>query len=202
MAQKWRIKANEGKSIHITFTNRKEHCPIVKLNNMPLAQSETVKYLGIHLDRRLNWRKHILSKSKQLRLKFNKLYWLMGRSSQTSLECKIAIYKSILRPIWTYGIELWGSASNSNIEILERFQAKVLRSIVNAPWYVRNDRIRKDLDISSVKEMILSRSLKYNSRLMEHPNQLVPQLLNTNGQTRRLKRYQPADLISRFTNQR
>jgi hypothetical protein len=38
--------------------------------------------------------------------------------------------------IWTYGIQLWGTTSNSEIEILERFQSKVLRLIVDATWYV------------------------------------------------------------------
>jgi hypothetical protein len=36
------------------------------------------------------------------------------------------------KPIWTYGIQLWGTASTSNIEILERFQSKALRMIVDA----------------------------------------------------------------------
>jgi hypothetical protein len=49
---------------------------------------------------------------------------------------KLLIYKSILKPIWTYGAELWGTASTSNIEILERFQSRTLRMIVDAPWYV------------------------------------------------------------------
>jgi hypothetical protein len=40
----------------------------------------------------------------------------------------------ILKPIWTYGIQLLGTASTSNIEILERFQSKALRMIIDAPW--------------------------------------------------------------------
>jgi hypothetical protein len=44
--------------------------------------------------------------------------------------------------------------SNSNIEILERFQSKVLRLIVKAPWYGPNSVIRKDLRIPTVKEEI------------------------------------------------
>jgi len=40
---------------------------------------------------------------------------------------------AILKPIWTYGVQLWGSASKSNLEILERFQSKVLRIITDAP---------------------------------------------------------------------
>jgi hypothetical protein len=37
------------------------------------------------------------------------------------------------QPIWTYGLQLWGTASTSNIEILERFQSKALRMIVDSP---------------------------------------------------------------------
>jgi hypothetical protein len=46
------------------------------------------------------------------------------------------VYKAILKPIWTYGVQLWGTASKSNIDILERFQSKLLRNITDAPWYV------------------------------------------------------------------
>jgi len=40
--------------------------------------------------------------------------------------------------IWNFGVQLWGSASNSNLEILERFPSKVLRIMTDAPWYVPN----------------------------------------------------------------
>jgi hypothetical protein len=61
-------------------------------------------------------------------------------------------FSAIFKPIWTYGIQLWGTTSNQNIEILERFQSKILRLIVDAPWYVSNSVIRKDLQIPTVKE--------------------------------------------------
>jgi hypothetical protein len=48
------------------------------------------------------------------------------------------MHKTVLKPIWTYGIQLWGTASTSNIEILERIQSKVLRMTVDASWYVPN----------------------------------------------------------------
>jgi hypothetical protein len=64
------------------------------------------------------------------------MHWLLGRKSQLSITNKLLLYKTILKPIWTYGIQLWGTASTSNIEILEIFQSKDLRMIVDAPWYV------------------------------------------------------------------
>jgi hypothetical protein len=79
------------------------------------------------------------------------MYWLLGRKSKLY---KLFIYKTILKPNWTYGIQLWGTASTSNIDILERFQSKALLMIVDAPWYVPNTVIRRDLQIPTVKEEI------------------------------------------------
>jgi hypothetical protein len=51
-------------------------------------------------------------------------------------------------------IDLWnsimGTTSSSNIEILQRFQCKTLRAIVNAPWDIHNHRIQDDLEMNTV----------------------------------------------------
>lgn len=194
----WRIKANESKSIHVTFTMKKGNCSTVTLNRQQLKHADSAKYLGLHIDRRLNWQKHIFTKRKQLGLKLRKLYWMIGRKSQLSLENKMLIYKAIIKPIWTYGIELWGTASHSNIGILQRFQSKVLRIIVNAPWYVPNITIQRDLCVPSVKEEIQSYSAKYSKRVKVHPNKLAKRLMDEPNEPRRLKRFKPTDLPTRF----
>ena len=61
--KQWRIMANIIKSVHIIFTNRKENCAADTFNGNKLKH-ERVKYLGLHLDRRLNWGKHIFMKRK------------------------------------------------------------------------------------------------------------------------------------------
>jgi hypothetical protein len=66
------MKANGCKSIHITFTTRKETCPLVQINIVQLPQTEEVKYLGLHLDRRLTWHKQIFVKWKQLEITLTK----------------------------------------------------------------------------------------------------------------------------------
>jgi hypothetical protein len=104
------------------------------------------------------------------------MYWLLGRKSKFSTNNKLLIYKVILKPIWTYGIQLWGTTSNSNIEILEHFQSKVLRLIVDAPWCVSNSVIRKDLQIPTDKEKISRFSSQYNVRISVHPNELIASL--------------------------
>ena len=83
--EKWRINANETKSVHITFTTRKGNCPAVNLYDQPLPSVNEVKYLGIYLDRRLTLIKRIKTKRKAMDLKLPKMYWLVGRKSQLSL---------------------------------------------------------------------------------------------------------------------
>jgi hypothetical protein len=69
---------------------------------MKLPQEEDVKYLGLHLDRRLTWHQHIFAKWKQLGITLTKLYWLLACKSKLSTSNKLLIYKTILKPIWTY----------------------------------------------------------------------------------------------------
>jgi hypothetical protein len=123
---------------HVTFTNRRETCSAVFNNNEPVPQAEDVKYLRLHLDRCLTWHKHIFTKKKHLGTIVTKLFWLLGRNSKLHLNNKLFIYKVAIKPIWTYGIQLWGTASTSNIEIMECFQSKTLRLVTDAPWYVPN----------------------------------------------------------------
>jgi hypothetical protein len=124
------------------------------------------------------------------------MYWIIGRKSELSLEYKLLIYKTILKPIWTYGITLWDTASNSNIEIVQRFQNKVLRSIVNAPWYVPNTLLHTHLKIPTFKAEITNFSIKYRGKLTTHPNELTPALLE-DEEPRRLKRFKPTELTTR-----
>ena len=96
-------------------------------------RSSNCNYLGLHFDRKLTCKEHIITKRKQLDHKTREIKWLIGKNSPLSLENKLLIYKTILKPIWTYGIVLWGCASKSNIAIMQRYQSKILRLITNAP---------------------------------------------------------------------
>jgi hypothetical protein len=125
------------------------------------------------------------------------MYWLLGRKSNLSTSNELLTYKTILKPIWSYGIQLWGTASTSNIEILERFQSKALRMTVDAPRYVPNRVIRRDLQIPTVKEEIRRYSSQYSARLSAHPNVLVVNLMDL-PDSRRLRRHLPNDLPTRF----
>jgi len=64
---------------------------------------------------------------------FPKIRLILSFHWTLSIHNKLILYKQILKPVWTYGIQLWGCTKQSNTDIIQRFQNKVLRNIVNAP---------------------------------------------------------------------
>ena len=86
------------------------------------------------------------------------------------------MYKAILKPIWTHSVQLWGTASNSNIDILQTFQSKVLGIIIDAPWYVPNTMIPCDLQVLPVRQEVRNYSITYHHQLKNHPNRLAKSL--------------------------
>jgi hypothetical protein len=125
------------------------------------------------------------------------MYWLLGRMSKLSSSNTFLIFKTILKPILNYGIELCGTASTSYLESLERFQTNALHMIVDAPWYVPNTVIRRDLQTPSVKEEIGRCSSQYSARLSTHTNDLVVNLM-AQPDNKRLRRHLSNDLPTRF----
>jgi len=57
-----------------------------------------------------------------------------------------------------YGSQLWGTASNSNIDIVQRAQSNILRTITG-------ENIHRDLNILSVKEVIAEQKENYFTKL-------------------------------------
>lgn len=192
----WKIKLNEMKSVHVTFTLRNTNSAHrVYIGNLPMPQADSARYLGMHLDSRMTWKVHVKMKGQQIKAKMRQLYWLIGRQSVLDVSCKLLLYNQIIKPIWTYGLALWGCTAKSNREIIQRRQNIILRAIVDAHRYSRNDDIHADLGMKMVKDVIQEFAQSHEHRLHQHINVEAIQLLDTRNNTRRLKRRHPVDLV-------
>jgi hypothetical protein len=91
----------------------------------------------------------------------------------------------------------WGTASNSNIEILQRFQSKALRPILNAPWYINSHRIHEDLQMNTAISEIKEWVTKYVRKLEKYTNALAVNLQDSSETTHRLNRYSVLTVLDR-----
>jgi len=83
-----------------------------------------------------------------------KLYWLVGPHSELTIENKRLLYVEIIKPIWIYGIQLWGCVSKSNIDVIQRCQNIALRIIIIAYWFERNNAIHRDMMLPAIADEI------------------------------------------------
>jgi len=102
---------------------------------------------------------------------------LIGKYSSQSLENKTLIYKTVLKPVCTYGIELWRCATKSNTAFIQRYQSKFLRTMVNAPGYVFDHTLHMVLRIPYVPTVFQERIAKQRIKITSHPNPLMESLL-------------------------
>lgn len=152
---KWKIKINEEKCVAVMFTRKLVYDDtLLFLNNTPIPWSKTVKYLGVTLDKNLCWKKHIENTRNKFRIARRALYPLIARNSKLSIDNKLLLYKSYLRPILTYAAPVWATASDCHIKSISASQNTTLRQITDADWYIRNRNIHKDLKILSLTSFI------------------------------------------------
>jgi hypothetical protein len=131
----------------------------------PTSWDTYVKYLGVHLDRRLTWRKHIRSKRYHLDHQLRKLYWIIGRKSQLFVENKLHLYKALLN--------LSGPMGSSYGERRQPPTSKSSKGL-------------------NPKHSESSRT--HPGRIAQHPNRQTPPLIQGPSYPRRLKRKDPQDL--------
>ena len=151
--------------------------------------------MGLNIDAKLKGKEHVKKKTEEVKLKYRSMYWLLGRNSHLTIKNKVLVYQNVLKPIWTYGLQLWGCTKESNYKGLQVLQNRVLRNIVNAPWYIRNSDLHKELQVRTVKEEIKKIAKSHEDRLHKHPNVEVLQLLDNKDLVRRLKRIKPFELV-------
>ena len=195
--KKWKIQLNKEKSVRVDYSLRKHGYVPTYIDNQPITIAPSARYLGVHLDKRLTWRMHLIKKRYELNLRFRALFWLIRPQSKLSFSRKRLVYITMIRPVWTYAIQLWGSTSNTNYKIVQRFQNKILRKITNAPWYLSNEQLHHDLNILPVKDIARSSACAYEKRLHSHSNVEALMLLEP-PPIRRLKKRIPNDVTSIF----
>lgn len=135
---KWKIKLNASKTQAIYFSRRRKSCYLpcnnLKIYGIDIPWLEKVKYLGIHLDKKLSFSFHISCTVDKIKLYTKILYPLISRNSALSMENKIVLFKVIFQAILLYGCPVWGNCAKSHLKRLQIAQNKVLKLALKLPW--------------------------------------------------------------------
>ncbi|OXU22510.1 hypothetical protein TSAR_012087 [Trichomalopsis sarcophagae] len=89
-----------------------------------------VRYLGVNIDDKLNYKQHVeiqLSKAKNAFWKVKTLLYSKHLKSRVKILC----YQALIRPIITYGCPIWYNISASLMEKIRVLERKCIRACLN-----------------------------------------------------------------------
>ena len=126
----------------------------IEFNDTVINPSSKAKYLGVILDKKLTFTRHVCNIKKHCNTDVALLYNLLNNKSGLSQKHKLLIYGVIMKPIMLYVAPVWGKTCDSNINKLKIIPNKVLRMMLSAERTVRTDWLRKRLDVPKILELV------------------------------------------------
>ncbi|GBM29798.1 putative RNA-directed DNA polymerase from transposon X-element, partial [Araneus ventricosus] len=130
---KWKIKVNSDKCQAVYFSRKQSLPPPPKIFRRVIPWREETKYLGITLDKKLTFESHFAKITSDFKQARAQLKPLIGKDSKLSLDTRLLIYKSLLRPLISYACPVWLAAANNYIKSLDRAQNVTIRRITRMP---------------------------------------------------------------------
>ena len=151
-----KLTLNLSKTKYMLFANKnvltlKERKKFrITIGKYTIHEVEQIKYLGVILDRNLNWNHH----AEYLLTKLSKVAGILFKIRKyLPLEARVLIYKTLAGSYLQYSIAAWGSCSQTTLRKLQTMQNRILRFITFSSPQSNIDHKYKTLKILKVKEL-------------------------------------------------
>ncbi len=129
--------------------------------------------MGIVIDDKLKWDKHIDALSKRI----TKSYFILNRVKHTLNRKHLKIlYYSLVHPHLLYGLPIWGNTYQVHLSKIIILQKKTIRTITGAKYNDHSEPLFKNLNILKLQDMYKLEIAKY---VIKSINNSLPISLNT-----------------------
>lgn len=163
--KKWKIQLNSAKTqaIIFPFNNSPKRKPNTQLiyDDEVIKFTKTVTYLGIELDEKRTFAPQAKKAAEKATKCIKSLYPLLSKKSKLSSKNKNIIFKSVIRPIMTYGCPVWYQAANTHIKKLQVIQNKSLKMINKLPWRFPTDLLHQTTRYPTIYSFMKSTAEKF-----------------------------------------
>ena len=157
-----KLSLNEAKTELIFF--RSNHHPLdydnifIKLNGLRLKPVDFIKYLGMYIDKFLNWTTHF----DELCKKLSRANGILSKLRYNApLDICLQVYYSIFYSYIITGCNLWGlTPIAKNIERVQILQNKCVRIMTFAPFRADANPIFQQLALLKIEDIIKCEQLK------------------------------------------
>ena len=147
--------------------------PSIPFDDLAINITDLVKYLGIYIDRRLDFKHHISFIESKISRGVGILYKLKNVLPSSALLC---VYYSLIHSHLSYGIIIWGSTFKTYLSKLKVLQNKAMRAISGVGWSESATPLYQRYEILKVEDMYKLELAKFMHSLVSQS--LPPSLIN------------------------
>ena len=122
----------------------------IKINNKPLTEKFSTKFLGVTIDANLTWHEHVNNITKSISKNIGILYKLRNLISSTSLYL---LYNALILPFLNYCNISWGNCSKTEIQTLFLLQKKAIRICSHSHYLAHTTPIFKEIKTLKVNDI-------------------------------------------------
>ncbi len=138
LAAEWfkanKLSLNISKTVGILFSKNATKIPghlQIQIDNHKVQIKNSTKFLGVIIDKQLNWHEHIHN----LKCKLNCSLYIMNRVKNILDKQNLkTLYYSMVQPYLVYGLTLWGGTHTTYVNKIGIQQKKALRIINKLPY--------------------------------------------------------------------
>ena len=155
-----------------------KECDEIHIGDKSIKRVNSVKYLGIIIDDKLNWSAQVNQVCEAL-MKLTSSFKIIKH--YVPEKCKRQLYYAYVHSKIKYGLEVYGHTSKTNINKIQKLQNKILKILFNKDWYTPTLALHKELNLLQVQEIFYQSLL---TLVHKQRKKLLPEMFNDYFHTR------------------
>jgi len=154
----WKLVLQPTKTelIHFSPHPRKRYPqPIhLQVGTTTIYPQHSARYLGIIFDQKLDWRPHIRHVESNVQCRISLLKFLRRLTPEANDRTMLNLFKSLVRPLLTYGSSVLLQADNKIWQRLDVIHNKALRAALGVPHFTSTTYLRTLISIPPIQSYI------------------------------------------------
>ena len=156
----WKLKLQPTKTelIHFGLYPRKKykHPVEVKVENTIIRPLDSTRYLGVIIDKKLDWRRHLDHIETKIAPRIGLRRYLSRTAYEPNTMTMINICKAIARTIIIYGYPVLLTANQKIWDRMQIIQNKALRAALGLPTYTSVEYIHNISNVPKIKDYAIT----------------------------------------------
>lgn len=171
------MRANPGKSTAICLAKRRTRpLPALTMAGAPIPWLDTVRYLGLYLDRTLTWGPQVARAASNAQLAFRPVRPLLSHRCAVPQDLRMRLWRAIILPVLTYGAVVWAHMSPSVYRPLTSVYNRHLRWVLGYPITTPVKHLCTLAGLPSLRTLVAKLATAFYAKVTRNTNPRISQI--------------------------